>query len=96
MYARVVTIELDPQRVDEVVKVYRESIWPAGKEQPGHAGGLFLTDPATGKAISISLWESEAEMLSGEDSSYLSEQIARVATAFTAAPVTEHFHVSMK
>jgi hypothetical protein len=96
MYARVVTIQLDPDRVEEVVKVYRESIWPAGKTQAGHAGGLFLTDPVTGKAISISLWESEADMLAGESSAFLSEQVAKVASAFTAAPLTEHFRVSVK
>jgi heme-degrading monooxygenase HmoA len=96
MYARMVTISIDPERMEEVVKIYRESIYPAGKEQPGHAGGLFLTDAASGKAVSISLWESEADMFGGETSDYLKEQIAKVASAFTAAPVTEHFVVSMQ
>jgi heme-degrading monooxygenase HmoA len=96
MYARVVTAHIQPHRLDEVIQVFRDSIWPAGKQQKGHKGGYLLTDRKTGKAISVALWETEADMTAGETSNYLREQIAKVASAFTAAPVTEHYEVSVE
>jgi heme-degrading monooxygenase HmoA len=95
MHARVVTVHIQPDRLDEVIKVYRDSIWPAGKQQKGHKGGYFLTDQKTGKAISIAFWETEADMTAGETSDYLREQIAKVAPAFTAPPIREHYEVSV-
>ena len=96
MYARVVTVSIQPDRLDEVIQVFRDSISPVAKQQKGYKGGYFLTDRKTGKAISVALWETEADMAAGETSDYLREQIAKVASAFTAAPVTEHYEVSVE
>ena len=96
MYARVVTVSIQPDRLDEVIQVFRDSISPVAKQQKGYKGGYFLTDRKTGKAISVALWETEADMTAGETSNYLREQIAKVASAFTAAPVAEHYEVSVE
>lgn len=99
MYARVVTVHIQPDRLDEVIAVYRDSISPAAKKQKGQRGGYLLTDRETGKALSIALWETKADMEAGETgetNDYLQQQIAKVASAFTAAPVTEHFEVSVE
>jgi len=96
MYARVVTVSIQPDRLDEVIQVFRDSISPVAKQQKGNKGGYFLTDRKTGKAISVALWETEADMIAGETGDYLREQIAKVAAAFTAAPVAEHYEVSVE
>jgi heme-degrading monooxygenase HmoA len=96
MYARVVTVSIQPDRLDEMINVFRDSIKPASKQQKGNRGGYLLTDRKTGKAISIAFWETEADMAAGETSDYLREQIAKVASAFTAAPITEHYEVSVE
>ncbi len=96
MYARIVTVQIQPGRIDEVINVFRDSIKPASKQQKGNKGGYFLTNRETGKAISIALWESEADMAAGESSGYLREQIAKVASAFAAPPTTEHYEVSVE
>lgn len=96
MYSRVMTVHIQPDRLDEAIQVFRDSISPVAKQQKGNKGGYFLTDPKTGKAISIALWETEADMIAGETSDYLREQIAQVASAFTAAPVAEHYEVSVE
>jgi len=97
MYARVVTVHIQPDRLDEVISIFRDSISPAAKQQPGQKGGYFLTDRKTGKAMSIAFWETEADMVAGEaGSTYLQEQVAMVASAFTAAPITEHYEVSVE
>jgi quinol monooxygenase YgiN len=82
--------------MDEAITIFRENIDPVAKQQKGCTGGYFLTDPETGKAISISLWETEADMLAGEKNDYLQEQVAKVAHLLTARPVTEHYEVSVE
>ncbi len=96
MYARVVTVNIHPDRLDEAIQIFRDSISPASKQQKGNKGGYLLTDHQTGKAISIAFWETEADMAAGETGDYLREQIAKVASTFTAAPVTEHYEVSVE
>ncbi len=96
MYARVVTVHIQPDRLDEAIQIFRDSISPVAKQQKGNKGGYFITDRKTGKAISIAFWETEADMTAGETSDYVREQIAKVASAFTAAPVAEHYEVSVE
>jgi quinol monooxygenase YgiN len=95
MFARVTIVNIQPGMMDEAITIFRENIDPVAKQQKGCTGGYFLTDHETGKAISISLWETEADMLAGEKSEYLQEQVAKVAHLLTARPVTEHYEVSV-
>ncbi len=95
MHARVVTVQIQPGKMDEMISIYREFIVPAGKQQKGFKGTTLLTDPNTGKSVSISLWETEADMKAGETSDYLQEQFAKVGAVIAAPPVTEHYEVSV-
>ena len=89
MHARVVTANVNPDEIEEAAGVYRDSIVPAAKEQKGSERLLLLTDRAKGKILSISVWETEEDMLAGEASGYLREQLAKLKPFFTAVPVTE-------
>ena len=44
MYARVVAVQIQPQRLDEAIQVFRDSISPYAEQQKGNRGGYFLTD----------------------------------------------------
>ena len=94
MKARVVSAQCKPGKVADAIEVYRNLIEPAARQQTGLKGALFLTDPSTGKATSISIWETEADMLAGESSSYLQEQIAKLGPFLASTPVSEHYDVS--
>lgn len=95
MFARAVTVQIQPEMMEEAIRIFREDIDPVAKKQKGCTGGYFLTDRETGKAVSISLWETEADMLAGEGNEYLREQVAKVVHLFTAQPTTEHYEVSV-
>ena len=58
MYARMLTIELLPEELEEAVQLYREVVVPAAQAQEGFRGVLLMTDRATGKVRSILLWDS--------------------------------------
>jgi len=95
-YARLTTIQAKIESFDEMVKLFSESIVPAAKSQKGYLGILLLTDRTTGKAISISIWESEEDVIANEKSGYYQEQVAKFIGYFTAPPVREGYEVSVK
>jgi len=96
MYARVTfsTIQLD--KVDEATKVTRDSILPIAKKQKGFKGLLLLGDRKTGKAINITLWDTEAHMMDVETTGKYKEAISKVAPFFAGAPTMERYEVSVK
>ena len=96
MFARVLTIHTQTGKTEEAAAIYRDSILPPAQQQTGFSGALLLTDPATGKGISITLWETEADQKAGESSGYLQEQLGKVATLFAKPPQRESFMVSVK
>ncbi len=62
MLARVSTATAQPGKLDEVIKVMRDSVLPATKKQKGIKGLFLLTDQKTGKGTTITLWNTETEM----------------------------------
>lgn len=94
MHARMVTIQIQAGKVEEAVSIYRDSVIPAAKQQKGFKSALLLTDPGTGKGVSITLWESEADQKASEASGYLQQQLAKIGSTFVGPPSREAFVVS--
>ena len=97
MNARVTFVQIVPGKLDEAVGLYRDSVLPAAKQQKGFRGLylLTLTDRNAGKGISITLWETEADMTAGENSGYYQQQLAKFKDVFSAPPVREAYDVSV-
>ncbi len=38
MYARVITVKIQPSNVDEAIRIYQDSAMPAAKKQKGFKG----------------------------------------------------------
>lgn len=96
MNARVTIVQFLPGKIDEAIGIYRDFVVPAAKQQKGHRGHYLLTDRNTGKGISISLWETEADMTAGEASGYYQQQVAKFKDVFGAPPVREAYEVSVQ
>ncbi len=94
MYARVVHLQVRPGQVEKAIKVYRDHTLPTAEKQPGFKAAFLLTDAATGTAMSVSLWESEAALKAGEASGYFEQQISRFTALLVAPPRREAFEVS--
>ena len=95
MYARVTTVQVSPDKVNEAIRLWRDSVMPAAKQQKGFKSGRLLVDRKTGRAVSVGLWETEADtQATGEGSAYMQEQLAKFASLFTAPPVIEHYEVA--
>jgi len=96
MHARVVTVQVQPGKIDEAIRIYRDSVVPAAKQQKGFKGATLLTDSNTSKGISVTLWETEGDLNAGEASGYYQEQIAKFGGVFAMTPVREQFEVSVQ
>ncbi len=88
MFARFTTVQVNADKIDEVIKLYDESVVPGGKAQKGFCGIYLFTDRKTGNGVSVSLWESEEDAVANE-------QVGKFAEYFTAAPVQEGYEVSV-
>ncbi len=93
-HARVLLAEFQPGKTDEGLQIVRDSILPVARQQSGYKGYLSLTDRTIGKGISISLWETEADLLASETSGYLREQLGKVAHVLATQVVREVYEVS--
>ena len=96
MYARAVNIQFQPGKIDEASRIVKDSIVPAMKGQKGFKGQLLLTQPNTGKAISINLWETEADLTAFEASPLYKELMGKIAGIIAGPPTTERYEVSIQ
>ena len=93
MFARVTRTRIQLDKVDETIKSVKESIIPAAKSQKGFRGLYALRDRKIGKSITISLWETEEDAIANEKSGYYQEQLTKIASYLTEAPVREGYEV---
>jgi heme-degrading monooxygenase HmoA len=96
MYARAVSIQFQPGKVDEASRIVQDSIVPAMKGQKGFKGQLLLTQKDTGKAISINLWETEADLTTFETSSLYKELLGKLGSLLAGPPAGECYDVSVR
>jgi hypothetical protein len=66
MFARVTTTQGAPDSIDEVGRVIKDFVIPGVEGIAGFKGGLWLADPAGGKGIAITLFETEAALQASE------------------------------
>src|SRR2546428_4841689 len=94
MYARVTTFQFQPGKMEEGTQIANELIAPALRQQQGLKSLLALQDRSTGKAMLISLFETEADMKAGVSGGLVQQQTAKIAPLLAGAPVIEFYEVS--
>ena len=61
MYARATTLRASPEDVQEQIDHYQEGIQSV-REISGNRGAFLLVDRSAGRAISVTLWETDEAM----------------------------------
>ena len=59
MVSRVNFLETEPDRIDDVARVVREVVHPGISDESAYVGYVVLGNRETGKAIGVTLWESD-------------------------------------
>lgn len=95
MYARLTTIRVKTERIDEAIKLYKKSVVPEAKLQKGFRGTYLLADRKTGKGVVITLWKSEEDAIANEENRYYQEQLIKFMNLFDGPPIREGYEVSV-
>jgi heme-degrading monooxygenase HmoA len=80
--------------VDEVIRLWRDSVLPSVKQQKGFKSVRLLVERKTGKVMSMGLWETEADFQATAE--WNQEQIIKFAGLMTAPPVVEGYEVAVE
>lgn len=93
MFARVTTFQIRPDKIDENNQV-AESIIPAIKQQTGFKTFFALQDRSSGKAILVTIFETEADMKAGVNNGFVQQQVAKIAPFLNGTPTSEFYEVT--
>ena len=94
MVARVTLAEVDTMRMrlEDAIDLYKQSVLPALREQPGYEGAYVLATPE-GKAMVLTFWEDEEASASGVASGFYAEQVEKFVTFFRSPPGRDAYEV---
>jgi heme-degrading monooxygenase HmoA len=96
MHARVTIIQFQPGKIDEGNCIVKESVVPPMKKVKGFKGQLFLIERNASKAVSVNLWETEADLKAFETSPLYRELMGKIVGIITGPPTTERYEVSIQ
>lgn len=92
-YARVITFQLQPEVIDDFVLAARTRVLPEVKQQPGVSGVIVLANAAQNRAMSVTLWERQADLEASEASGTLQRQMDKGVAYFAAPPTFAIYEV---
>ncbi len=90
MFARVSTYQGSPQQIDEGLDHARQNILPRVQEVEGFEGVHYLVDRQSGRALSMTLWESEEAMRASEEEANMLRGESAEATGATVEGVKRY------
>ncbi len=93
MYARVTYIQAPEGKVDEGLRLWRENVLPITKSREGFRGVVSLVQRDTGKAVSITLWDMELQLLDSTEAEYHKQAIERYGEYFQGVHDPENFEI---
>jgi heme-degrading monooxygenase HmoA len=95
MHARVTTIEMNPERVDEAISQVEEQDLPTWKDLDGFRGFTLVVNRSTGEVIGTSYWDSREQMDASEQAVADSRQRAAETGGSTTEPEVERYEVAL-
>ncbi len=93
MYARSITIEGSPESVDARIEFVEQELRAALADVPGWRGFSLLVNRETGRAITTTSWETEADMHASSD--HLAPLWERTRAEFGSSLKVEEWEVAL-
>ncbi len=94
MFARLTTLNVREDKIDEGITIYEKSVIPAARKQKGFVAAYLLSDRKTGKGISVTFWKSEEDALANEQNRYYQEQLIKFIDLMQTPPIREGYEVT--
>lgn len=89
MLARVLTVQLKPDKVEEFERFIEGLLESVVKNQPGFKNGYLFLDRNSGKGIIASVWETQEAYQTWEKNSQFAERVGQLAPLFAAPPIVD-------
>ena len=96
MYARITFGKSKPGKEDDNFHITKDSVIPAALQQKGFSGLYLMLDRKNNKSITITLWETEADMMAAETNGFYQQQVAKFKDIVSEQPNREVYEVSIK
>jgi heme-degrading monooxygenase HmoA len=84
-----------PGKEEELRQLCRRFIFPAAERQPGFSGLVLMEDDLTGESVGLSVWESKEDMIAGQRSGYVQEQVEKASALLADPPTFKSFEVTV-
>jgi hypothetical protein len=97
MFARVTYVQA-PEGEGEIargLKLWYQNVLPTTSARDGFRGVLSLVDHKSGKALSVTLWEGDEEMLASTEAEYHKEALERFGEFFQGVHDPENYEVNL-
>jgi len=95
MHARMLRMQIKPERIDEAARLFAEDVVPGCRGQGGYRGAYFLVDRKIGECVPITLWETEADMVATEENRFFQTQLMKFLGLFHHGLVREAYEVAV-
>lgn len=92
MYARTISAQTSPERLDEAIQRWRESAAPSHNQLKGFKKTYLLVERSTGKIKIVALFETEADLKASVE--WHKAQTAKFAGFFPTPPSVENYEVA--
>lgn len=96
MIARVATLKVKTDKMDEIVKYYNDSVFPVVSQKQGFRGGYLLTDRNTGDCLAVGYWDAEDQILADERDGQFKERINAIEEYVVSPLAWRVYDVSLK
>lgn len=94
MYTRLTYSQLVPGKTDHAISVWRDKVVPVLKQEKGFKGAYLVGDRGTGKGVTITMWETQADADAGNAA--LPQILALFDGMFAAQPSMETLEVLLE
>ena len=92
MIARIASVQVPPERIDEIVSRYRETVRPVHQHSEGLRNHYFLVDRHSGQMRIMGLWDSQEALLAAMPA--LEPARERLWSEFQETPTLEAYEVA--
>ena len=96
MFARVVSAEFRSDKLNEMMDIWKDKDIPLMESVKGYRGAYLLTDRATSKAISITLWDSEEDAIPDGKSALHNKQLNMFKDLMIGEAIHQRYEVSAR
>ena len=94
MFARVVSVQVDLDKLDAAVEEFERIITTQVKPQKGWVGVYLLVDRNTRKSMAIGLYDSEEAARAVAESGVLQDVFTKLSEFMDGTPVIESYEVA--